>query len=217
MKAFFKENNKIIINSMDYTEALVGKQFLQDLAGKALYAEQRNDINDDFDGLVLTIGGTPTAGDIQVTPSKEAQEIDAPEGLGFARVLVDPVTSSIDDNITPYYIRKGVNILGVTGEITPVPNNDAGFYYNLGGECTTEADLLYAPGPSYWEAWLAFAETFGDTASVVISATNMDRFFIINRTSDNSADIVGEDMAYTLEIEEDQQTGEKTVVVTPIE
>lgn len=55
MKAFFKDNDKIIINSMDHSEALVGKTFLKDLQGKCLKAEQRNDINDDFDGLVLTI------------------------------------------------------------------------------------------------------------------------------------------------------------------
>lgn len=217
MKAFFKENNKIIINSMDYTEALVGKQFLQDLAGKVLYAEQRNDINDDFDGLVLTIGATPSAGDLTVTPDIEPQEIDAPEGLGFARVFVDPVTSVIDENIAPYNIKKGVSILGVAGEIVPLPENEAGLYYNMSGECTTEADLLFAPGPSYWEAWLSFAEAFGDYTTAVVSASNMSRFFTIERTSDNSATVTGEEQAYTVEIEEDQQTGEKTVVVTPIE
>lgn len=55
MKAFFKDSDKIIINSMDYTEALVGKQFLENLKGKELKVEQRNDINDDFDGLVISI------------------------------------------------------------------------------------------------------------------------------------------------------------------
>ena len=55
MKAFFKESNKIIINSMSYDEALVGKQFLAALEGKTIKVEQRNDINDDFDGLVISI------------------------------------------------------------------------------------------------------------------------------------------------------------------
>lgn len=59
MKAFFKDSDKIIINSMDYTEALVGKQFLENLVGKELKVEQRNDINDDFDGLVISIIETP--------------------------------------------------------------------------------------------------------------------------------------------------------------
>lgn len=55
MRTFFKDNDKIIINSMDYTEALVGKQFLTNLEGKHIKAEQRYDVNDDFDGLVLSI------------------------------------------------------------------------------------------------------------------------------------------------------------------
>ena len=55
MKAFFKESTKIIINSMSYDEALVGKQFLAALEGKEIKVEQRNDINDDFDGLVISI------------------------------------------------------------------------------------------------------------------------------------------------------------------
>lgn len=55
MKAFFKESTKIIINSMSYDEALVGKQFLAALEGKIIKVEQRNDINDDFDGLVISI------------------------------------------------------------------------------------------------------------------------------------------------------------------
>lgn len=65
MKAFFKDNDKIIINSMDYNEALVGKQFLKNLEGKALKVEQRNDVNDDFDGLVLSVIEIPDVGEIE--------------------------------------------------------------------------------------------------------------------------------------------------------
>lgn len=72
MKAFFKDSDKIIINSMDYTEALVGKQFLDNLDGKMIKAEQRNDINDDFDGLVLSIVDMPTPEpDPEPTPDPE--------------------------------------------------------------------------------------------------------------------------------------------------
>lgn len=59
MKAFFKDTDKIIINSMDHSESLVGKQFLNSLKNKTVKIEQRNDINDDFDGLVITIIDTP--------------------------------------------------------------------------------------------------------------------------------------------------------------
>lgn len=55
MRAFFKDNDKIIINSMDYSEALVGQQFLKDLSNKTLSVEGRNDINDEFDGFVFKI------------------------------------------------------------------------------------------------------------------------------------------------------------------
>ena len=59
MKAFFKDNDKIIINSMDYTETLVGKAFLSNLKDKTLKVEQRNDINDEIDGLVISIINNP--------------------------------------------------------------------------------------------------------------------------------------------------------------
>ena len=66
MKAFFKDTDKLIVNSMTYDEALVGKMFLDKSEGKTIRAEQRNDINDDFDGLVLTIGGeAPTEEEIE--------------------------------------------------------------------------------------------------------------------------------------------------------
>ena len=68
MKAFFKESNKIIINSMSYDEALVGKQFLAALEGKTIKVEQRNDINDDFDGLVISIVDVP----VDAEPTTEA-------------------------------------------------------------------------------------------------------------------------------------------------
>lgn len=55
MKAFFKDSDKIIINSMDYTEALVGKSFLEKLSSKDVKIEQRYDVNDDFDGLVISL------------------------------------------------------------------------------------------------------------------------------------------------------------------
>lgn len=56
MKAFFKDENKIIFNSMDYTEALVGQAFLDNATGKTVNVEERYDVNDDFDGLVLSVG-----------------------------------------------------------------------------------------------------------------------------------------------------------------
>lgn len=94
MKAFFKDNNKIIINSMDFTETIIGKQFLEDLKGKLLVAEQRNDINDDFDGLVLSIGGDiPTEEEIQA-------RIDAAveQALSEARASMVTLDANVNSN-----------------------------------------------------------------------------------------------------------------------
>ena len=62
MKVLFKDSNKIIINSLDSTEVLVCAQFLKDAAttGKSLKVEERKDINDDTDGLVISIIDTPS-------------------------------------------------------------------------------------------------------------------------------------------------------------
>lgn len=75
MKAFFKESDKIIINSMSYDEALVGKQFLAALEGKTIKVEQRNDINDDFDGLVISVVDIPTPNqEPETTETEPVQE-----------------------------------------------------------------------------------------------------------------------------------------------
>lgn len=60
---------------------------------------------------------------LNVTPSTEEQFIDAEdyEVDGWNIVDVAPVTAAIDPNIDPYYIIKGIEILGVTG-VTPTPN-----------------------------------------------------------------------------------------------
>lgn len=51
-----------------------------------------------------------------ISPSKTAQDITPPTGIdGYNQITVNPVTSSIDSNIRPEYIKKGITILGVTG------------------------------------------------------------------------------------------------------
>ena len=57
MRTFFKENNKIVINSMDYTEVLVTKQFLDLYKEKEVKIEERKDVNDDVDGLIISLDG----------------------------------------------------------------------------------------------------------------------------------------------------------------
>lgn len=214
MKAFFKDNDKIIINSMDYTEALVGKQFLNDLNGKILIAEQRNDINDDFDGLVLTIGLAPSAGDITVTPTTELQEFDAPDMAGFSKVFVNPVTSEIDANIVPKNIVKGVSILGVEGNAS-LALEGSGFFYTVNGAVNDPILLIESPGVEHWELWIQGANEFGECSALLSS----DDYFLnltVDATSENSATVTNQDgTEYSVEITIDPESGDKQLVVEP--
>lgn len=54
-----------------------------------------------------------------VVPSTEKQEITGKDGERIQKIIVNPVTSSIDENITPLNIRKGVTVLGVEGNLEP--------------------------------------------------------------------------------------------------
>ena len=74
MKAFFKDNDKLIINSMDYTEALVGKAFLEGTKDKTIKIEQRYDVNDDFDGLVISLVNKPEGSVETSTTTSEGEE-----------------------------------------------------------------------------------------------------------------------------------------------
>lgn len=57
-----------------------------------------------------------------VIPSIEVQEIVADEDYyALGKVVVDAVTSSIDDNIKPENIKQGVSILGVEGTMQEPP------------------------------------------------------------------------------------------------
>lgn len=77
MKAFFKDNDKLIINSLDHNERLVGEAFIEDYKGGAeLVMASRNDINDDFDGLVITLSESTTPDDNpDVTPSEITEDV----------------------------------------------------------------------------------------------------------------------------------------------
>ena len=73
MKSFFKDSDKIIINSLEHNERLVGETFLNEYSkGATLKVESRNDVNDDFDGLVLSLteGTTP-----EPTPSEITEDV----------------------------------------------------------------------------------------------------------------------------------------------
>ena len=94
-------------------------------------------------GVVGTYG--PTSQIKQVTPTKQGMTVYPDGDIEFLqKVVINPVTSAIDDNIAPANIKYGVEILGVEGAfegdhkfqekyITPSKNNaidvvpDAGY------------------------------------------------------------------------------------------
>lgn len=81
-------------------------------------------------------------GDLQsskiVTPSVNAQTINADSGYtGLREIIIEAVTATIDANIKPENIRKGVTILGVTGEY-----EGAGGGYSI----TFDSDLYDSSG-----------------------------------------------------------------------
>ena len=59
----------------------------------------------------------PTLETLEVTPTTEAQTINAEEGKAYNKVEVAAVTSAIDSDITPENIKKDVDILGVVGTL----------------------------------------------------------------------------------------------------
>lgn len=114
MKAFFKDTDKLIVNSMTYDEALVGKMFLDKSEGKTIRAEQRNDINDDFDGLVLTIGGVaPTEEEIEARIN--AAVVKAIEEVEKARIKevtidLDKETPEVSSTTVEFLIADKDNL-----------------------------------------------------------------------------------------------------------
>ena len=61
--------------------------------------------------------------ELTINPTTEEQII-IPERSNdyYSKLIVNPVTSDIDSRIKPEYIKKGVKILGVTGELTTMEN-----------------------------------------------------------------------------------------------
>lgn len=56
--------------------------------------------------------------DLEVTPTSEEQVFTHDETMGYDLVTVSGVDASVDENIIPSNIKKGVSILGVEGDLT---------------------------------------------------------------------------------------------------
>lgn len=78
---------------------------------------------------------------LNVSPSTSSQQIVPTSPVnGFTQVNVAAVTKEIDKNINPYYIRKGIKILGVEGNVNPL--------YGTTGQAipSTERQTIYPRG-----------------------------------------------------------------------
>ena len=72
-----------------------------------------------YSSVTVAVPDRPTHnGELNVTPTTEAQTIDVPSYLdGYGPVNVAAVTSAIDSNIKPENIKQGATILGVQGSV----------------------------------------------------------------------------------------------------
>lgn len=67
-------------------------------------------------------GGEPILENLEVSPTTSEQVITAHQGYdGINQITIAPVTNLIDDDIRPENIKKGVEILGVVGNIEDKP------------------------------------------------------------------------------------------------
>ena len=78
---------------------------------------------------ILGVEGTyepaPSQTQKRVSASTGEVTVYPDEGYGtMDKVIINPVTASIDSSIQSYNIRKNVNILGVTGSMEPTVNQD---------------------------------------------------------------------------------------------
>lgn len=111
MKAFFKDEKKIILNSMDYTEALVGKAFLDNSEDKYIIAEQRYDVNDDFDGLVFTIGeNVITEEEVQERVDTAVSAALEEQKAEFDIILKEAVEQAVEETKAATQLKSATDI-----------------------------------------------------------------------------------------------------------
>lgn len=82
----------------------------------------RETISGNINGSIKKI--FPELENIEINPSKEKQKLKS-EKYGYNEITVNEVTSNIDENIKPEYIKEGVSILGVEGGYKGIDTSDA--------------------------------------------------------------------------------------------
>lgn len=125
MKAFFKDTEKIILNSMDYTEALVAQQLLDNIAegDKDISIVERFDVNDDLDGLVISI--------------KKSEDIET------TSITVDTIELKVDDPTTEF--TATYTPANSTDKLQAVSSNEAVFTLDESSAVKGEIKLNITP------------------------------------------------------------------------
>ena len=140
MKAYFKDDKRIIFNSMDYTEALVGKAFLDNSEDKYVVVEERYDVNDDFDGLVLTIGDKViTEEEVQERIDTAVAEALANAEAEFAIELKEAVDNAIEETTIKVKTETQVKAGTVINTAKSVSASEEDIRYNA-GHCSVNTE-----------------------------------------------------------------------------
>lgn len=82
----------------------------------------RETISGNINGSIKKI--YPELENVEINPSKEKQKLKS-EKYGYNEITVNEVTSNIDENIKPEYIKEGVSILGIEGGYKGIETSDA--------------------------------------------------------------------------------------------
>ena len=82
----------------------------------------RETISGNINGSIKKV--YPELENVEINPSKEKQKLKS-EKYGYNEITVNEVTSKIDENIKPEYIKEGISILGVEGGFKGIETSDA--------------------------------------------------------------------------------------------
>lgn len=105
MKAKFKDSHTLIVSEFNKTEDILANNMLECSSIANVSISKDTDSHS-----ILSLTSRPL-NTLDIYPSIEKQQFN---GL-YNIVNVNPVTASIDKNIKPENIRKGVDILGISG------------------------------------------------------------------------------------------------------
>lgn len=164
------ERQHISINPGGYNDITVNPLTLEE--GYFDSSTVAQEYSSSYDGFSKVYINPLSLSSLTITPQKTSQIFDG----AYDFVRVNPVTSSIDSNITPENIRKDISILGVTGTLEAI-----GDMQELTVDSSTETQI-FTPDSSLYLGYSkvtvnkytnSFAELF-DTATFYESDSSIN-------------------------------------------